>query len=561
MHRKAGLNRQQPSPPSTANAKTLSGGEAIVEALIANGVETVFGIPGIQLDALFDAFYGRRDRIRVIHTRHEQGAAYMAMGYAQASDRAGVFTVVPGPGLLNSLTALADAASANLPILGVTGQIPSERIGQGLGFAHELKDQRAVVAGIIDWVERAQYPSEVPERIDAAFRHMYRPRHRPAVLEMAPDIMAKRAPVLALPAAQKPQPPLAPPEAIARAAELIGKSKSVLIMVGGGCIGAEAPLRRFAELLGAPIVMTQNARGVLSDDHPLAYNMLCGQEFWKEADLIIAIGTRMMTPLLSWGRPELPMLRIDVDPVQIAKPRLPTQAIVADASAALNALSAALEASSHRPSRSWDFAALAKPVMSRLASLEPVAQFARAIREAVPRDGIFASDITQFGVYARFALPIYNPKSYLLPGNQATLGWAYPAALGAQIAQPERKVVTFAGDGGFLFNVQELATAVQHRIPVVAIVFNNSRYGNVHLIQAKDYGGRHIAADLRNPDFVALARAFGMDAARVETPEALGRALTGFLKARAPALIEVTVGDLPDVWQLVKRPPSQGERR
>jgi acetolactate synthase I/II/III large subunit len=539
-----------------------SGGEAIADSLIANGVDTVFGIPGIQLDALYDAFYKRRDRIRVIHTRHEQGAAYMAMGYAQASERTGVFAVVPGPGLLNSLTALADAASANLPVLGITGQIPSERIGQGLGFPHELKDQRAVVRGIIDWAERADHPSEVPARIDAAFRHMHHPRRRPAVFEMPPDLMAQRAPVVALPAASAnfPRPPLADPDAVARAAARIAAAAAPLIMVGGGAMAAEAAVTRLAALLGAPVVMTSNGRGVLPDDHPLAFNMLCGQELWKSADLVIAVGTRMITPLLSWGRADLPVIRIDVDPVQALKPQHPAEAIVADAGDAVHALCDVLEAGRASPTR-WNFAAITAPVMSRLAGLEPVAGYARAIRDAVPRDGIFVSDITQFGVYARFALPIYHPKTYLLPGYQATLGWAYPAALGAQVAHPERKVVTFAGDGGFLFNIQELATAVQHRIPVVAIVFNNSRFGNVHLIQAKDYGGRHIATDLANPDFVRLAQAFGMSAARVETPDGLAQALGAFLAAGAPALIEVTVGDLPDMWQLVKKPASQGDRR
>jgi acetolactate synthase I/II/III large subunit len=539
----------------------VTGGEAVADALIRNGVDTIFGIPGIQLDALYDAFHHRGSKLKVLHTRHEQGAAYMAMGYAQSSDRTGVFAVVPGPGLLNSLTALADAASANLPVLGITGQIPSERIGQGLGFPHELKDQQAVISGIIDWVRRANHPSEVPRLVDAAFRQMRQPRRRPALLEIPPDILAQKSAVLPLSAAPASQ--AAPPpdlEAIAAAAASLARAKAPLIMVGGGAMGAPAAVRRLAEKLSAPVVMTQNGRGVIPDDHPLAFNMLCGQEFWREADLVVAIGTRMVTPLLSWDRADMELIRIDVDPVQITKPRASRHAIVADATAALDALCDELDATS-AAAAAWDFRELAAPVIRRLEELEPVAGFARAVRDAVPRDAIFVSDITQFGVYARFALPVYTPKSYLLPGYQATLGWAYPAALGAQVANPGRKVVTFAGDGGFLFNIQELATAVQHRIPVVAIVFNNSRFGNVHMIQAKNYGGRHIATELKNPDFVALARAFGMAAVRADTPEALGAALKDALSAGAPALIEVVVGDLPDVWQFVKKPASQGERR
>lgn len=536
----------------------MTGGDAIAESLLANGVDTVFGIPGIQLDNLFDAFHRRRNRLRVIHTRHEQGAAYMAMGYAQSSDRAGVFAVVPGPGLLNSLTPLADAASANLPVLGITGQIPSAQIGRGLGMVHELKDQMRAVEGVIDWVRRANHPSEVPGLLDDAFRHMISRRRKPAVFEMPPDTMGARAPVELRGAARADAPPRPDPDLIAKAALRIAEAAYPIVMAGGGVAGAEDALRRFAERLGAPVVMTQNARGALAEDHPLAHHMLCGQELWLKTDLVIAVGTRFTTPALSWGRGgEFPVIRIDIDPVQITKPGRADIAIVADTSGALEALIAALEGVTVK-ARPDGHADVRSELRRKLDALEPLAGYARALRQALPRDGIVVSDITQFGVYARFGLPVYTPKSYLLPGYEATLGWAYPAALGAQIANPGRKVVTFAGDGGFMFNVQELATAVQHDIPVVALVFNNGRYGNVHQIQAKSYGGRHIAVDLKNPDFVALARAFGMAAARVETPDQLFETLRRFLDARAPGLIEIPVGEMPDVWTLVKRPPSQG---
>lgn len=345
---------------------------------------------------------------------------------------------------------------------------------------------------------------------------------------------------------------------IAKAAQRIAAAAYPIIMAGGGVAGAEGALCRFAERLGAPVVMTQNARGALAEDHPLAHHMLCGQELWLKTDLVIAVGTRFTTPALSWGRAgEFPVIRIDIDPVQITKPGRADIAMVADAGGALEALIQALEGVTVK-ARTDGHAEIRADLRRKLDGLEPLAGYARALRQALPRDGVVVSDITQFGVYARFGLPVYTPKSYLLPGYEATLGWAYPAALGAQVANPGRKVVTFAGDGGFMFNVQELATAVQHDIPVVALVFNNGRYGNVHQIQAKSYGSRHIAVDLRNPDFVALARAFGMAAARVETPDQLFETLRRFLDARAPGLIEIPVGEMPDVWSLVKRPPSQG---
>lgn len=535
----------------------MTGGDAIAESLIANGVDTIFGIPGIQLDNLFDAFYSRRNRLRVLHTRHEQGAAYMAMGYAQSSGRVGTFVVVPGPGLLNSLTPLADAASANLPVLGITGQIPSAQVGLGLGMPHEIKDQMGAAGSVVDWVRRANHPAEVPGLINDAFRHMRSRRQKPAVFEMPPDQMGLKAPVDLLPPVAPDASPKPAPDALAKAATMMAQATYPVIMVGGGIVGAEAALQALAERLGAPVVMNQNARGTLPDDHPLAHHMLCGQQLWEKADLILAVGTRFTTPALAWGRPELPVIRIDIDPVQIRKPTRAAVAIVSDAAEALRGLLAALAGKSIS-ARPEGHDRIRADLRQKLDALEPTSGFARAIREALPRNGIVFSDITQFGVYARFGMPMYCPRTYLLPGYEATLGWAYPAALGAKVAHPDRKVIAFAGDGGFMFNVQELATAVQHGLAVVAIVFNNNLYGNVHGIQAKSYGGRHIAVDLKNPDFVALARSFGMTAARATSADQLLSTLRLFLDRNEPALIEVPVGDLPDMWQFVKRPPSQG---
>ncbi len=535
----------------------MSGGEAIAESLIAQGIDTVFGIPGIQLDNLFDAFQARRDRLRVIHTRHEQGAAYMAMGYAQSTGRPAAYVVVPGPGFLNSLTALADAKSANLPVLAIVGQIPSSKIGLGIGMPHELMGQLTIAGGIVDWARRAEHPAEVPHLIRAAFAHMLSGRRKPAVFEMAPDIMGQSSPVEILPPAEALEPPIPDPELIARAVELLSAAAAPIIMAGGGSFGAARELQSLAERLRAPIVTSPNGRGVVPDDHPLAHHMLSGQELWHHADLVLAVGTRFSTPGLAWGRPELPVIRIDIDAVQITKPAAAAVAIVSSAESGVAAILERLGEQDPKP-RPDDPAAVLCRINEKLSSLEPVAGFANALRKVLPRDGILVSDITQFGIYARYALPVYAPRSYLLPGYQATLGWAYPAALGAQVANPDRTVVTFAGDGGFLFNVQELATAVLHRIPVVAIVFNNNCYGNVKLIQAKEFAGRHIATELQNPDFVGLAQSFGMMATRVEDASAFETALGDYLRARAPALIEVPVGDLPDMWTLIKRPRSQG---
>lgn len=542
--------------------RKMTGGQAIVESLIDHGVDTVFGIPGIQLDNLFDAFHAKRNRLRVLHTRHEQGAAYMAMGYAQSSGRPGVFAVVPGPGLLNSLAALATAASANLPVLGLTGQIPSDQIGRGYGMVHELKDQMAVVGGVIDWVERANHPSEVPALMRDAFRAMRSGRGSPAVLEMAPDQLGLAAPVETMAPAEPDEAPDPDPEQLRAAAERIAAAARPAIFVGSGAFGAEAQLQRLAERLGAPVIISFGGRGVLSDEHPLAFDMLSGQEIWPEIDLALVVGTRFIAPALSWGREdEVEVVRIEIDPVQMRTPRPPSLGLVTSAAKGLEALLAALDgAPAGRPGFLARCDSIRDGFAAKLEGFAPLPELTRAVRRALPRDGILVTDVTQFAYFARYAFPIYGPRSFLIPGYQATLGWAYPAALGAKLSNPERKVVVVCGDGGLMFTVQELATAVQHGIAVVAIVFDNRAYGNVKTIQAQSYGGRHIAVDLTNPDFVALAQSFGMAAERAETADQLEQALTRLLAADRPALIEVPMGEVPSIWDLIRRPPSQGAK-
>ncbi len=542
---------------------TITGGQAVVRSLLDHEVDTVFGIPGIQLDNLFDAFHERRNNLRVIHTRHEQGAAFMAMGYAQASGRTGVFAVVPGPGLLNSLTALATGASANLPMLCLTGQIPSYQIGQGLGIAHELKDQMAVTRGVIDWTRRAEHPAAVPALLADAFQHMHSGRKSPAVFEMAPDLLGQKAPVEPV-APLTPHPaPVPDAEAIAQAAVRLAAAKRPLILVGGGIVEAEGPLKAIAERLGAPVVMSPNARGSLPDSHPLAFTMLSGQEAWMHCDVALVVATRFTNAALAWGREgEVETIRIDIDPVQITKPRRAGLAIVTSADLGLRALDQALAEMRPEVRAIWSEAAAARTEMAaKLAELEPLAGLAGALRRALPEDGLVFADVTRFTVFARFAMAMHEPRSFFMPGFQATLGWSYPAALGAKVARPERKVVALCGDGGFMFTVQEMASAVHHDIAVTAVVFDNKAYGNVKTIQRNNYGGRHIAVDLTNPDFVALARAFGLRADRAETPEAFEATLASHLADDRPSLIEVPIGEAPNVWSLVRRPPTAGVTR
>ncbi len=538
----------------------MTGGQAIVRTLMRQGVDTIFGLPGVQLDNTFDALYEVKDEVRVIHTRHEQGAAYMALGYAQATGKVGTCIVVPGPGVLNTGAALSTAAGSNAPVLCLTGQIPSYQIGLGLGIPHEIRDQEMAMRGVVNWVGRADTPAEAPEKLREAFRAMLAGRNQPAVFEMAPDVMGKSEDVELLEPERFNEGPDTDEQTIAAAAKLLGAAEKPVIFVGSGIFGAEKELLRVAELLEAPVVMSRTGRGAVSDRHYLAQNMIGGQELWGDADAALIVGTRFLAPALAWGREtEVKTVRIDIDPEQSVKPRPADIGIVASARTGLSLLAEQLgKHNRKRASRKAELTALKEEVHGRLASLEPQHSLATVIREELPDDAIIVTDVTQLATYTQYDVPIYQPRTLITPGYQGTLGYAYPTGLGAQVAYPDRKVVVISGDGGFMFNVQELSTAVAHGINVVCIVFADGAFGNVKRIQKDSYGGRNIAVDLHNPDFVMLAKSFGMLGLRAKTPEELRRALREALDAKGPALIEVPVGELPNIWKLIRRPPSQG---
>jgi acetolactate synthase I/II/III large subunit len=534
----------------------MTGGQAVIRTLARFGVDTVFGLPGIQLDPLFDALYEQRQSIRTYHTRHEQGAAYMALGYAQASGKVGVFAVVPGPGILNASAALATAAGSNVPVLALTGQIPSHQIGRGLGIPHELRNQEAALAGVVPWVELAQSPGAAPGLLNDAFRAMLQGRHQPAVFEMAPDVLAQSA-VVALPDSfEMPPRPVPDPGAVRAAAELLANARNPAIFVGSGAMDATDALCRFAERLQAPVIMSRTGKGTISSRHPLAVGMLEGQALWPDVDVAVIVGTRFLAPALSWGRAgEVRTIRIDIDPEQAALPNQADVTLICHADTGLEAL---LDGLAQRPSVAASIQAVRTDIDEKLRTLPQQYQLARVIREEMPDDGIVVTDVTQLATFVQYGMPIYQPRTLITPGFQGTLGYAYPAALGAKVACPDKKVLSISGDGGFMFNVQELSTAAAHGIDVVAIVMNDGAFGNVKRIQQTQYGGRMIGVDLHNPDFVALARSFGMRGMKAETPDALRSALRSAFATPGPALIEIPVGELPSIWGLIKRPPSAG---
>ena len=541
----------------------MTGGGALVEMLRRHGVDTIFALPGVQNDALFVAFYDAGEALRVIHTRHEQGAAYMAFGYARASGKVGTYAVVPGPGLLNTTAALATAYATNAPVLCISGQVPSDMIGRGFGLLHEIPDQLGILQRLTKWAARIDHPTEAGKLVNEAFRQLRDSRPRPVGIEIPPDVLALHSEI-ALPAAEGPPPVTeADPELIDKAAALLAAAKKPLLFVGSGAVDAAEEVLAIAELLQMPVVSFTGGKGIVSDRHYLAQSSLAGHELWREADVVLAVGTRLHQPQLRWGVDrDLKLIRIDIDPVEIARYFRPALGIVADAKAALAALHRAVDRlAPQRALRKAELETLKAGTLARLdEQLGPQCEYLRAIRAELPDDGIYVEDLTQVGYVGRMAFPVYHPRTYIHSGYQGTLGFGFATALGAKVGRPDRPVVSVSGDGGFMFNVQELSTAVRHGIDIVAIVFADGAYGNVRRMQKEDYGNRLIGVDLQNPQFPKMAESFGAAGVRTTTPDGLRRELAAALKRRGTTLIEVAVGEMPDPWKVLIPPRIRGIR-
>lgn len=527
--------------------------EAVVAALIGHGLDTIYALPGVHNDEFFDALARAQGKVRAVHARHEQGAAYMALGAAAATGRPQAYCVVPGPGLLNSSAALLTAYGLNAPVLALFGQIPQAAIGRGLAYLHEIRDQAGIIARLVDWSARIAAPHEAPRLVAEAIRSMFDGRPGPAALECALNVWGRTGAVTPAP----PLPPAAPPiddDAVAAAARLLGAAKQPLIIAGGGAQDAAAEVTALAHALQAPVVSYRRGRGVLDDRDPLAANLPLGHELWATADVVLAVGTHLHYPLQQWGVDrDLAIVRVDADPEEPARVVEPAVALVGWAQPILRRLFDLLAAhNARRPSRAAELQERKARILKRLEKLQPQLAYLAAIRAELPEEGIFVDEVTQLGFASRLAFPVYRPRTYISPGYQDNLGYGFATALGAQDARRDVPVVAISGDGGFLFTASELASAMAHRIPLTTIVFSDGAFGNTRRIQQEHYGNRLIACELANPDFVAFARSFGAAAARAQDPDELRRALRRALAQRdGPTLIEVPVGQLPSPWEFI----------
>jgi acetolactate synthase-1/2/3 large subunit len=480
----------------------------------------------------------------------------MADGFDRATGREGVCVVVPGPGLLNATAALSTAYSANSPVLCVTGQIRSDYIGVGRGLLHEIPNQLEMIRSVTKHSARATTPEQVPAMVDEAFRQLRSGRPRPVEIETPHDTLFARADVTLLPPAPTRERPAGDPDVLEKAAKLLGEAKSPAIFAGGGIsrANANAALLNLAELLQAPVVVTGNGRGAISDKHYLAQGSLADKQIFTNADVILAVGTRFGAQMESFRaiQPGQTIIQIDIDPEEIGRNVKVDLAIVADVKAALAELGDRVPAHNRkRASRQEELEGVRAKVNERLATVHPQYELGKAIREALPENGILVTEMTQLAYWSNVAFPVYEPNTYLTPGYQGTLGCGFCISLGAKVGRPDTPVVSINGDGGFGFTMNELATQAQHNIASVTIVFNDNAYGNVRRMQVHDYDNRVIASDLNNPDFVKLAEVFGVAGRRATTAEELKTQLTEAIKANEPTLIEVPVQEMPNPWKVL----------
>jgi acetolactate synthase-1/2/3 large subunit len=534
-----------------------SGGQILVEGLRRWGVDVVFGLPGVQLDGLYEGL-ALEPSIRVIHTRHEQATSYMADGYARVTGRVGVCAVVPGPGVLNAAAGLATAYACGSRVLCIVGQVPTADLGRGRGVLHEIPDQHAAITGVIGRAEYATRGEDLPTLVDAVFGALLgNERPRPHALEVGWDTMLRTAAV-AWPALPVLPAPKRPDAALTQAAaDRLAHAARPAILAGGGALGAGYGLVAVAERLGAPVIMTTEGKGAVPASHPLALPMLAVPPLLGEIDVLLIVGSRAH---LSRGPlpvpPTVEVIRVDVDPAELDQSVKPLIAIEADAGAAAVALLEAVDASGAPDagvvaSRVAAARELGAQLRTGLAGRFPdLALCCEQLRAAIPAGGVLVDEMTQVGYYTRSGYPAESPGEYLGSGYQGTLGFGFPTALGAKVGAGDRVVVSITGDGGFLYGVGELATAAQHDIGVVTVVFRDDAYGNVLRMQ-QESTGNEIASRLTNPDLVQLAESFGVAGHRVSQLGDLRVTLEKAIAAGGPALIDVPIGPQPDLWGLL----------
>jgi acetolactate synthase-1/2/3 large subunit len=534
--------------------------DQIVSALRVSGINTLFCLPGVQNDDFFDALVDATD-IRPVVTRHEQGAAYMAAGAAQVSGAPSAFCVVPGPGMLNAGAALTSAYWSNARVLAIVGEIPTTARGRRFGVLHELVDQHAIVAQLTKHATVLDDGAVACDALQAAVDELVSGRPRPVSIEVPADRWTAAAPgALRAPTRRR---PALDGDAVERAAAAIRAAERPLIIIGGGAQDAGPEVAALAERIQAPITTRRMGHGAVPTSHPLFVHLAVGHELWKTADLVIGIGSRLEWPLMFWGiDPDLTVIKVDIDADELDRHGVGAIGVHGDAADACGALLEALETMPPAADRTAEVAERRLAYFAAIDHLRPQLDFLTAIRDVLPDDGVLVEDVTQIGFAAHLAFDFRRPRTFQSTGPAGTLGAGYAQGVGAQVALDDegggRRALVVAGDGGFLFTGNELATAVQHEIPLVCCVFDDGAFGNVKRIQQQRFGDdRTIASTLRNPDFAAYADSFGALALRAASPDELRPQLERALSHAGPSIVHVRTGPMPDPWPFFPRRPGR----
>ncbi|HQX61995.1 MAG TPA: thiamine pyrophosphate-binding protein [Thermomicrobiales bacterium] len=531
-------------------SEQVTGGSAAIAAIEAAGVDVVFGIPGVHTLALYDGLHGRK--IRHILARHEQGAGFMADGYARATGKPGVALIITGPGITNVATAVGEAYADSSPVVVISSQVEREYAGKMRGNLHDLRDQSGLMGIVTKQSTKVHEHRDIAGQVYGAIQASTAGRPRPVHVEVPLDVLAEVGPFA--------EPELHPTyratptvETVEKAAAALASARRPIIYVGGGASDASEPITALAEILGAPVLCSIMGKGVVADDNP--YSLGHAWDPWgrenpadsllAEADLVLVIGSKLGAQETNFWQMPFPerMIRVDVDPseINLNYPN-PEIGIIADARATAESLLAALNNAGDIAPR-WSPDEVAE-VRERITETRRDPQFGGyidAMREALPREGIIVHDMTMMSYLMGDSFPVYAPRTYMFPANYGTLGFSVPAAIGAKIGRPDVSVVAVVGDGGFQFTMQEVATAIQFEVTVPIVIFNDSTYTAVDSAMKHSFSGQAMATELVNPDYVKLADAYGIPGVRANSPEELRDAVVAAFERRGPTIIDVPI--------------------
>lgn len=531
-------------------SEMVTGGSAAIAAIEAAGVDVVFGIPGVHTLALYDGLHGRN--IRHILARHEQGAGFMADGYARATGKPGVALIITGPGITNVATAVGEAYADSSPVVVISSQVEREYAGKMRGNLHDLRDQSGLMSIVTKQSTIVDEHEAIAGQVFEAIQGATIGRPRPVHVEVPLDVLAQEGP-FAEPELHPTYRAVPAVETVRAAAEALASARRPIIYVGGGAVDASEPITALAGLLGAPVICSIMGKGVVSDHH--AYALGHAWDPWgrdnpvdallAESDLVLVIGSKLGAQETNYWQMPLPkrMIRVDIDPSEISLNYPdPEIGIVADARATAESLLEALRNRGDVTPR-WSIDEVDEVRQQIVAARhDPVfGEYIDAMRAALPREGIIVQDMTMMSYRMNDAFPTYLPRTYLFPSNYGTLGFSVPAAIGAKIGRPDVPVVAVVGDGGFQFTMQELATAIQFGVTVPIVIFNDSTYTAVDGAMKNSFSGKVMATELVNPDYVKLAEAYGIPGVRAHSPEEMRREVVAAFERTGPTIIDVPI--------------------